>query len=584
MSTLNKTELIKNIRSAKAEIPSDIVIKNCNVVNVFSSAIQKADIAISNGVIVGIGSYKGETEIDAKGSYAIPGLIESHIHIESSFVTPEEFGRMIVPFGTTTVIADPHEITNVCGIKGFLYMLEAAKNTVLDIKYMVSSCVPATSFETSGAIVNSCDIEEIIQNPDVLGLGELMNYVGVLNCDDEVLNKILLAAKYNKIIDGHAPGVVGKNRQTYICSGVKTDHECSTVQEMQESIQNGMYVELRDGSACHDLENLISGITKENSRRLLLCSDDRQPVTINATGDLNNHLKLCVQKGVDPVTAIQMASLNAAECYHLYDRGAIAPGYRADIVLVDNLEDFRAQKVFIKGELVAENGKYLKELKKASINNVSCSVNLKDFSKEKLAVKLTDKKEKSLVHVIEIQPGSIVTKNTIEEITTDEKGYFCFTDEADIVKIAVIERHHNTGNVGLGLIKNYGIKNGAIAITIAHDTHNIICVGTDDNQMETAVKTLTAQKGGIVLVSNNLVIETLPLPVAGLMSDKDGIWVSEKLSKINKAAFEILKVNPQIEPVSTLCFMALPVIPELKVTDKGLFDVKDFRFIDIIVK
>lgn len=579
---MDKASLTDIIKSAKGEEKADLVIKNCQVVNVFSSQIIKADIAIRDGVIAGIGSYSGKSEIDAAGAYAIPGLIESHIHIESSFVTPEEFGRMAVPLGTTTVIADPHEITNVCGLKGFFYMMEAAKNTALDIKFMVPSCVPATPFEDSGAVLNSEEIEKVINNPDVLGLGELMNYPGVLNCDDEVLNKILLAKKNNKIIDGHAPGVIGVDRQAYISCGVKTDHECSTIQEMQESLQNGMYVELRDGSACHDLENLIPGITKENSRRLLLCSDDRQPVTFHTKGDINNHLKLCVSKGIDPITAIQMGSLNAAECYRLYDRGALAPGLRADIVLVGDLKNFEAKKVFIQGELVAEDGKYLKEVKRASISDVSGSVKVAGFSWERLTVHLADKKSKCRVHVIEISPGGIVTKNSIEEVTTDEEGNFLHDPEKDISKIAVIERHHKSGNIGLGLLKNYGIKDGAIAITIAHDSHNIICVGTDDAQMETAVKALIEQKGGIVLVSKNKVIERLELPVAGLMSDRDADWVQEKLAKINQAAFEILGINRELEPVSTLCFMALPVIPEIKITDKGLFDVKEFKFIDIL--
>lgn len=578
---MEKEALVKNIMSSKGNIPADVVIKNCQLVNVFSSQITKTDIAITNGVIVGLGSYAGKTEIDASGTYAIPGLIESHIHIESSFVTPEEFGRLIVPFGTTTVIAAPHEITNVCGLKGFLYMLEAAKNTALDIKYMVPSCVPATAMETSGAVLDAAEIEKVINEPNVLGLGELMDYPGVLNCNDAVLSKILLAKKYGKLIDGHAPGVTGPDRQAYISCGVTTDHECSTIQEMQESIQNGMYVELRDGSACHDLENLIPGITKENSRRLVLCSDDRQPVTFYTKGDLNNHLKTCVAKGIDPITAVQMGSLNAAECYHLYDRGAIAPGYRADIVLVNNLKDFEAQKVFIKGELVAENGKYLKEVKRASIASVCGSISVKDFTKDKLALHLADKKEPCKVHVIEIAEGSIVTKNTVQEITTDADGNFAFDSAQDIAKIAVIERHNNTGNVGLGLLKNYGIQDGAIAITIAHDSHNILCVGTDDLQMETAVNALIKQNGGIVLVSKNNIIASLELPVAGLMSDKDGAWVHEKLAEINEKAYEVLKVNKQIEPVSTLCFMALPVIPKLKITDKGLFDVQAFSFISV---
>lgn len=580
---MDKKVLIENIKMAKGEKKAELVIKNCNVVNVFSSEIIKADIAVSNGTIIGIGTYSGEKEIDATGRYAIPGLIDSHIHIESSFLTPEEFGRMIVPFGVTTVIADPHEITNVCGLKGLNYMLEAAKNTALDIKYMVPSCVPATPFETSGAVVDSSEIEKVIDDPGILGLGELMNYVGVLNCDNEVLKKILVAKKHNKLIDGHSPGVVGNDLQAYITSGIKTDHEVSSIDKMQESIRNGMYVLLRDGSASHDLERLIPAITKENSRRLLFCSDDRQPETIIRTGALNTHLKLCVQNGLDPITAIQIGSLNAAECYHLYDRGAISPGYRADFVLVKDLKDFEAEKVFIQGELVAENGKYLKEVTYASIKDVSGSVKVKDFSKDRLKLHLLEKQGKCKVRVIKIENGSLITQKSIDEISTDENGDFVHDEAQDISKIVVVERHHSTGNMGLGLIKNYGIKDGALAITIAHDSHNIICIGTDDTQIETAVNALVKQNGGIVLVSHNKVVETLDLPIGGLMSDKDGKWVHQRILQINQMAYDVLCVNKNIDPILTLCFMALPVIPELKITDKGLFDVSKFEFVSTLV-
>lgn len=569
--------LEKRIQVALGKIKADLVIKNCQIVNVYSHKIEKGDIAVCDGVIAGIGEYSGEQEIDAAGTYAIPGLIESHIHIESSFVTPEEFSRLVVPYGTTTSICDPHEITNVCGEAGLNYMIRAAAKAPLDMKFMLPSCVPATPFENSGARFDSEEISYQIYHSKVLGLGEFMNYVGVVNCDAECLEKIKITTEAEKVIDGHAPGLVGKERQAYISSGVQTDHECSTLQEFEESLKNGMYVELRQGSACHDLENLLPGVTQENSRRCLLCSDDRQPFTIFKDGHLNQHLKLCVQHGIDPVTAVQMASLNAAECYRLYDRGAIAPGKRADIVLVKDLKDFEAKKVFILGECVAEDGKYLKTVERVDYSNVSGSVHIKDFSEEKLKLNLKSDK----VKVIEIEKGSIVTKKVAAKVDLTSDGDFKFDAENNVAKIAVIERHHNTGNVGLGLLGNYGIKAGAVAISIAHDSHNIICTGVSNKEMYAAVKALESINGGIVLVKDGKVIESLSLPVAGLMSDKDGEYVCERLKQINSVAYTELGVNPEIEPISTLCFMALPVIPELKITDIGLFDVTKFEFTSV---
>jgi len=556
---------------------ADLVIKNCRIVNVYSHEIIEGDIAVCQDIIAGIGNYSCNNQIDAKGAYAIPGLIESHIHIESSFTTPEEFSRLFVPYGTTTVIADPHEITNVCGIEGFNYMLEAARNALIDIKFMVPSCVPATGFENSGAIISAAEISQMLNHKNVLGLGELMNFPGVINCDSEVLNKVCVTQDADKIIDGHAPGVVGENRQAYICARVKTDHECSTIQEMQESVQNGMYVQLRNGSACKDLQNLVKGITPEISRRCIFCSDDKQPVTIFNQGDLDNHLRICVKNGIDPITAVQMGSLNAAECYHLDDRGAIAAGKRADIILMEDLKDFNPIKVFVKGQLVAENKKCLKEIQRCPITKVTDTMNVAPFNASDLKLKLTSDN----VHVIEITPGSIVTKNTIVNVQKSADGDFIFNSKNDIAKIAVVERHHKKGTIGVGLIKNYGIKKGAVAITIAHDSHNIICVGTSNEEMKFAIDQLIKLKGGIVIVKENQLIESMPLPVAGLMSDQNAEWVCEKLEKVNKAAINQLGVNSDIEPVSTLCFMSLPVIPELKITDKGLFDVTKFDFIDI---
>lgn len=571
---ISTVKMEKLIKVARGEIKADLVIKGCQIVNVYSHAVEKGDIAVCDGKIAGIGNYSGNKEINAENTFAIPGLIESHIHIESSFLSPEEFSRLMVPYGTTTAICDPHEITNVCGEAGLSYMIEAASRSALDMKFMLPSCVPATPFETSGAELSSEEIQRLIRKPEIHGLAEFMNYVGVVNCDKECLAKLKYADDAGKIIDGHAPGLIGKDRQAYISTGVLTDHECSTVEELNESIRNGMYVELRNGSACHDLENLLAGVNEQNSRRCVLCSDDRQPITVFECGDLNNHLKLCVEHGIDPVTAVQMATLNAAECYRLYDRGALSAGKRADIVLVNNLKEFKVDKVFICGNLVAENEKYLPEVQKADYSRVSGSVHVKDFSAERLNLNLKSNEVKT----IRIEKGSIVTKKSYAKIETTENGDLKFNPENNIAKIAVIERHHGTGNIGLGLLENYGIKHGAIAITIAHDSHNIICVGTNNAEMELAVNELIKLGGGIVLVKDSRILETMALPIAGLMSDMDACWIKDKLLKINSLAVSELGVNPGIEPVSTLCFMSLPVIPEIKITDKGLFDVCRFEF------
>jgi adenine deaminase len=547
------------------------------VVNVFSGEIQEADIAICDGVFVGLGDYIGEREIDGSGCYALPGLIESHMHIESSFVTPEEVGRLLVPHGTTTMIADPHEIVNVAGIRGLNYMLDAAENTALDIKYMLPSCVPATPFEHSGAVLDADDMREPIADDRILGLGEYMNFPGVIQAEDADLEKLLTAIQAGKLIDGHCPGISGKELNAYTAAGVATDHECSTVEEMQERINNGMYVQLRQGSACHNLATLLKGVNAGNSRRCILCSDDRQPKTIFEEGHIDGHLRICVREGIDPVTAIQMATINAAECYRMADRGAIAPGRRADLVLVDNLTDFRVKKTFIEGELVAEDGVYLPEVKRKDITPVAGSVQVKDFSTDRLKMKL----KSGRANVIEIIPGEIVTKKTVQTVKTDQDGDFVFDPEQDICKLAVIERHNNTGFLSVGLLKGYGIRRGAVALTVNHDSHNIIAAGTSNEDLAFAVQALAEQQGGAVLVEQQKVLEPMPLPVAGLMSDQSADWVDRKLGSIHKTAQEVLEVNRDVEPLMTLCFMALPVIPEIKMTDAGLFDVTEFKFIPV---
>jgi len=572
-----KDSLKKLIDVAMNRVPADVVIKNCKVVNVFSGEITEGNIAISDGQIAGIGEYEGKEVIDAEGRYAAPGFIDSHIHIESSYVSPEELGRLLVPHGGTTIMADPHEIANVCGEQGLAYMVEAGTRTALDIKYELPSCVPATPFENAGAVLGAREIEKLIPSNDFIGLGEFMNFPGVIYNDEDVIDKLVAAKKQGKWIDGHGSGLEGNALNAYVSAGILADHECSTVEEMKERLARGQYILLRQGSACHNLRTLLQGVTNENSRRCLLCSDDRQPKTILHEGHLDNHLRICVEEGIDPVTAIRMATLNAAECFGLKDRGAIAPGYRADIVLMDDLKDFNVNRVWIEGKLVAKEGVYLPKIEKYDISSVEGSVVLKDFSKDKFKMNLKSNK----VNVIGILPGGVVTEKLTAEIELDANGEFVWNPDEDIVKVAVLERHHMTGNVACGFLKGYGIKEGAVALSIAHDSHNIIVVGVNDDEMEFAVKALVEQEGGIVLVKEGKVIESMPMPIAGLMSDQSGEWVDEKLTAIHDKAYSELGICGEVEPVMTLCFMSLIVIPAIKITDTGLFDVTTFSFIPV---
>ena len=554
---MTKEGLKKLIQTAGGNIPAETVIKNCKVFNVFTGQFNEGDIAICGGEIAGIGSYHGETEVDAGGRYAVPGFIDSHIHIESSYLSPEELGRLLVPHGGTTIIADPHEIVNVCGVKGLDYMMKAAENTALDIQYMLPSCVPATPFEHAGAEINAPEMKEPIQREKILGLGEFMNFPGVVNTDDGVLDKLMTAKEAGKLIDGHSPGLSGMALNAYAAARIQGDHECSTVEDMQARLALGMYVLLRQGSACHDLRTLVKGVTPENSRRCLLCSDDRQPRTILSEGHLDNHLRICVEEGLDAVTALRMATLNAAECFRLYDRGAIAPGYRADIVLLDDLTQFHVDRVWVCGVLTAEQGKYLPPVEKCDISDVMSSVHIRDFSEERLKMHL----KSGHVHVIEIQPGGVVTKKSTADVPLDADGDFVWSKDTDIAKVAVVERHQWTGNVACALLKGYGIQQGAIALSIAHDSHNVITVGVNDSEMAFAVKCLEEQGGGIVLVRDGRLVDAMPMPIAGLMSDQPGEWVAEKLESLHENAYTQLGVHRSVEPVMTLCFMSLAVIP-----------------------
>ena len=572
---MNKDSLKRLIDVANGKKKADLVLKNGSIVDVCSGKIFKADLAVAEGYIAGFGEYDGEVEVDIEGKYISPGLMDAHIHIESSYCTPEEFGRMVVPHGTTTVIADPHEIVNVCGIKGFHYMQDAAKNTCLSVKYMMPSCVPSTKMEDAGYVISAEDMADDIV--DIPGLGEFMDYNAIIENDDIALDKLVLAKNHGKIVDGHSPNLCGKALNAYACAGIDTDHECSTLEEMEDRLSRGIYVQLRQGSACHNLGALIPGINEFNFRRCLLCSDDRQPKTIFEDGHLEYHLKTLVNAGISPVMALAMATVNVSDCYGLKDRGMIVPGKRADLVIFEDLKDFKVSSVYILGEEAARDGEYLKELKKHDITDVSNTVHLDNFKKEMLQMWLKSDE----VYAIEMIAGGVLSKKTKIKIKRDENGLFVFDKNIDACKCAVIERHHNTGKVGLGIIKGYGIQSGAIAASVAHDSHNIICVGVNDDEMNLAIENVKQNGGGFALVKDGKVIESLSLPVAGLMSDLSGEEVSRKLLSLHKKAVVELGVNESLEPVMSLTFMSLIVIPELKLTAGGLFDIFENRFIDI---
>jgi adenine deaminase len=570
---MNSSRTKNLIQVATSRKKADLVIENCNVINVFSQEILYGKLAISDGIFVGIGDYEGIETIDGEGKYIVPGLIDSHVHIESSMGSPYQFARAVLPRGTTTVISDCHEIANVKGLEGIKYMIESSKNLPLDVYIMLPSCVPATIYETSGAILEAEDLEELMQHERVLGLGELMNYQGVVFTDEGILKKLELTDKYNKIVDGHGPIIKEKELNAYSLAGVKTDHECMNHKEVMDRLRNGIYVAVREGSAAKNLLDLVGAVNPNNERRFTFCTDDRHPKDILQEGHIDNNIRLAIKGGVNPITAIRMATLNSAECYGLKNLGAIAPGYIADFIIVDNLTDFNVLKTFKKGkQILADWHTHVKEDSEL-LKMVSNSVNIKDFTQEDLKIKLSS----SFAKVIKIMDHSLFTENVNREVKVDENGYYVYNEAIDILPIYVFERHNGTGNIGKGLIEGYGLKNGAIASTIAHDSHNLIVIGDNPANVKIAVEKIMEIGGGLVVVVDGQVKGCLPLDIGGIMSSSDLETVSKGHEKLNKIAMEELKINENVNAFMTLAFMALPVIPKLKITDRGLFDVIKFQ-------
>lgn len=573
---MEKQKLIKLIDVAAGRKKADLVLKNAKIVDVFQAKILTGDIAISDGYIAGIGgSYQGVEERNYTGKYVAPGFIEAHIHIESSYVSPEEFSRVFIPRGTTTILADPHEIVNVAGLKGLDYMVNAAKGAKMDIRYMMPPCVPATDFETSGANLYADDMEDALKTGEVDGLAELMNFPGVINADDKMIDEILMAKKYGARIDGHAPQVVGKDLNAYIAAGPANDHECSTLEEAEERLARGMYLLLREGSVTQDLRKLLPIVNTANSRRCLLSGDDVQAKTAINKGHLDNSIRICIDEGLNPITAIQMATLNPAEYCGLNDRGAIAPGRRADMVVFESLEDFAVEETYILGEKLSQGNKYLGEVNYYPIDSVESSMHVKDFTREKLQLHLNSDK----VRAIGVVPGEVLTTEEHVTVKRDGDGNFVYNDQEDVTKIVVVERHHNTGNVNVNLLSGYGIKAGAIAISIGHDSHNIIATGTNDDDIFMAVNELIKQEGGAVVVKDEKVISRMELKIAGLMCNLPAEKMIAQQDALDEAVHEELGVPDNVNPVMTLSFMPLAVIPKLKITDKGLVNVEKNAFV-----
>lgn len=568
------------IDAAAGRKKADLVLKNARVVNVFTHRVVEGSVAVKDGTIVGIGAYQGEEEVDLEGAYVLPGLIDAHVHIESSLCPPGEFARAVVPRGTTTIVADPHEIGNVCGLDGIRFMIDASGNLPLDVKFMLPSCVPTTAFEHAGAVLDADALEELIDAPEVLGLGEVMDYPAVIRGDEGVLAKIRLAEGRGKNVDGHGPMIEGKELNAYRIAGITTEHECSTLVEMMDRMARGMYILIREGSAARNLKELIAGVNAANARRCLFCTDDKQIEDILREGHIDFNLRRAVEGGIDPITAIQMATLNPAECYGLRDRGAVAPGYRADLLVVDNLRNLKVDMVYKEGKLVARGGKPLFEAPSISDPRVLNTVHLDSLTPDKFSLEL----ESDLVHVIRLQGHSLITEKGVRKVERNEKGIFQPNPHLDLLKLAVVERHGRTGNIGLGLVENYRLKGGAVATTIAHDSHNLIVIGDNDGDMCVAANALIDAGGGMVIVRNGAVLDLLALPVAGLMSLEPLEVLRDHLIAINLLAYDTLGVNRELDPFMTLAFLSLPVIPELKLTDMGLFDVNKFAFLPLCVE
>ena len=540
---------------------ADLVLKNATFVNVFSNELSTMDIAVAEGLIVGMGSYQGRSEVDCTGKIVLPGFLDAHIHLESSLVSPTEFVKAVLPHGTTTVVTDPHEIANVMGTDGIEYMLQATEDLPVDVRFMLPSCVPATPLDESGAILDYRAIDSFYDHPRVQGLAEMMNFVGAINGDEQTVEKIVAAQAHHKKIDGHAPDLQGNDLNAYIAAGVYSDHECHDVKDAIAKLERGQFIMIREGTAARNLEALMPLLTGKYADRCMFCTDDKHPNDLLEKGHIDYIVKKAISLGADPITAVKVACHNAARYFLLNNRGGISPGYLADFVIIDNFQDFNIEQVYKKGVLMVDHGE------------------IQDFPSPEIEPYLVERAHKTF-HVAPLTAEDFAEKRprgiigmVDGEITTVDAGYSDRIDvEYDVLKIAVVERHKNTHHIGIGYIQGYGLKSGAVATSISHDSHNIIVVGTNETDMAAAVNRVVELNGGIVVWDGGQSVAEVPLAIAGIMSDEPLVTVNEKLETAKDAAHK-LGVNPGIDPFMTLSFMALPVIPSLRLTTRGVFDV-----------
>ena len=546
---------------------ADLVLKNATYINVFSNELCKGDIAVAKGQIVGMGSYEGETEVDVTGKIVCPGFVDAHIHLESSLVSPKEFARAVLPHGTTTVITDPHEITNVMGTDGIDYMLQATEGLPIDVRFMLPSCVPATPLDESGANLDYRAIDSFYEHGRVQGLAEMMNFVGVINGDAEVISKIVAAQAHHKKIDGHAPGIRGKDLAAYVAAGVYSDHECSDMEDAMAKLRNGQFIMIRDGTAAKNLEALVDLLKQPYYDRCMFCTDDKHPIDLLEKGHIDYIIKKAISYGVDPIVAVKTACHNPARYFALNNRGAIAPGYLADFAVIDNFENFNVELVYKKGVLTCKNGE-VQDFPAPEIDDYLVKRAHDTFHVAHLSAE--DFKDERPRGVIGLVPG---------EIVSTDNGYASGVDiEKDILKIAVIERHKNTHHIGLGYLQGYGLKRGAVATSISHDSHNIIVVGTNEADMACAANAIVEHHGGIAIVEDGKLLGGVVLEIAGIMSEESLVTVNEKLEHAKELAFE-MGVSRGIDPFMTLSFMSLPVIPTLRLTTRGVIDVNKQQYI-----
>ena len=563
-------DLKELISVARGEAPADLLLKNARIVNTFIGGIEQGNVAIYGDRIAGIGDYSEAKEtIDLQGDYLAPGLINGHTHIESSMLHPAQYAQAVVPHGTLAVVTDLHEIANVCGLGGIKFVMNWAQKLPLDMLFMVPSCVPATTLETSGAKISAEEVKTLLAYPNVIGLGEVMNFPGVVSGDREVLDKII--ASKNRVIDGHAPGLGGKELNAYMAAGILSDHESTALEEGREKLQRGMYLMIREGSSEKNLDALLPLVTDNTLRRCFFVVDDRSCSDLLHEGDIDAVVRKAISRGMEPVRALQMATINAAEYFRLYDRGAIAPGYLANLITITNLSKLEADMVFYKGKLVARQGKPLFSLPPIPLE-LTNTVRIKPLTTELL--KLTT--AEGIYPVIEIVPGQIVTKKRMERVKVED-GTIVPDIGKDILKLAVVERHKASGNIGLGLVKGFGLKQGALASSIAHDSHNIVVVGTNDFDILKAIEEIEKLQGGLVVCAKGEILASLPLPVAGLLSPEPVDAVVTQFEHVERTAASLGNLPPA--PFSILSFLALPVIPELRLTDLGLVDVNAFKLL-----